>query len=812
MRPLDPSRRSAGVLEEVGTGQTERSNPSVLVRPDARLGDSWAETLAKLSTGKVGAASPLFERGQGLEKNRTARLLDYFETPTADWARLEVASAAAMELIRRSPARATRVELMTAIYRRLVEHGLEDVSPLRGASVEYLIDQLVRLGTLGRGTRGRWLYTITAPPEEVAFKLSDVGYFKDRLTDALTALRLDEPDAKLQLISLISKSAREAEGWPRYPVESRWPFLKAVALLSAEDQHRLVGALDALPQLRSYPLIDSTLLMLKGETPETWVQDFAPRLAGSCVYTVAAEGWHAAGGLGRVQQYHAAAMKKLVGEHARVATIEPFYRETARGKAIDYSDLPTPVQDRAKIEEFEVRVGGQNVKAEVFRGTNEYGIEVYLIRDVDQRLTRGCYAYDQNGTGSWQDFTEFFSRASLELVRRLEAKEKAARGAAYRPPAIIANDGQVAPLVPFFREAEKKDPQLDGAAVWMVTHTYRNRGIFDGGGGQQLLDRWQIPDELRPDFWRLGQLDVTCAGVRGADGASAVSAIHRDEVAHIDPWSEIIAITNGDNRRASSARFRELLGAADPAGDPERPTPKALVKAKGAAKAALGLDPEQVVISYSGRLVGEKAGMERAFTEKNIRDLVAKGAQVVIYGNVQAPEDSKALGRRLEALAQQLDEERQAHPERGLGRLVFRPEFGLADQIKLLAATDLQVQDSDRGTGAAEYTESDVTANGGLQLGPPWIEGIIQRQGMLLDREHPGVGNTLIPNDRSEGAYFKAMEWVVDQYHADPLQLAQWQSESVPLSRPLDALLTGAEYLRQLDRVLGRLAEKKSGQ
>ncbi|OGQ17647.1 MAG: hypothetical protein A2138_16140 [Deltaproteobacteria bacterium RBG_16_71_12] len=167
---------------------------------------------------------------------------------------------------------------------------------------------------------------------------------------------------------------------------------------------------------------------------------------------------------------------------------------------------------------------------------------------------------------------------------------------------------------------------------------------------------------------------------------------------------------------------------------------------------------------------------------------------MVLYGNVQAFPQSKKLWDDL--LRLQKDIEGEGLP----GKLVLRSGWGVAEQRQLLAATDVQVQDSDRGTGAAEYTEADVSANGGLQMGPPWIEGIINRQGVLVDRSAPGTGNTLIAADASPDAYLESLTWAIERFHDGTLP--QWQATSVKLSRNLEALLTSSEYLRQLDRVL----------
>ena len=250
--------------------------------------------------------------------------------------------------------------------------------------------------------------------------------------------------------------------------------------------------------------------------------------------------------------------------------------------------------------------------------------------------------------------------------------------------------------------------------------------------------------------------------MRWGEGANAVSAVHRDEVAYIDPDARLVAITNGDNRLASrsvfNSIFHELFGENT---DDEQPTGDEIRAVKQEAKKRLGLNPGQIVISYSGRLVPEKAGRSRAFTNENIEALVKGGAQVIIYGNVQGSEDSKAMYRDLKELEGRLDEAKKEKPEEYPGRLIVRTGWGLSEQIELLAATDVQVQDSDRGTGASEYTEADISANGGLQFSPPWIEGIISRQGIVADRSEPGSGNTVIPYADSPQSYLEALMWLV---------------------------------------------------
>jgi hypothetical protein len=122
----------------------------------------------------------------------------------------------------------------------------------------------------------------------------------------------------------------------------------------------------------------------------------------------------------------------------------------------------------------------------------------------------------------------------------------------------------------------------------------------------------------------------------------------------------------------------------------------------------------------------------------------------------------------------------------------------------MLAAADVQVQDSDLLTGAAEYTEADISANGGLQFGPTWAEGIIQRQGIILDYSTPGFGNTVIPVNDTPQAYLDAMLRLARLFKEEHEKFTVYQANSIRLSRILEASITGAEYARLFSQAIGR--------
>jgi len=82
-------------------------------------------------------------------------------------------------------------------------------------------------------------------------------------------------------------------------------------------------------------------------------------------------------------------------------------------------------------------VGGKPVETIVYSGrTRETGIPIFLIRDKASHYVKMLYFYGGEYT-SWEDFSEFFSRAALKLIVMEEEKERERLGAEYRPPLCI---------------------------------------------------------------------------------------------------------------------------------------------------------------------------------------------------------------------------------------------------------------------------------------------------------------------------------------------------------------------------------------
>ncbi|MFH1846780.1 MAG: hypothetical protein ABH869_04410 [Candidatus Omnitrophota bacterium] len=673
-----------------------------------------------------------------------------------------------------------------------------------------------------------------------------------------------------------------------FPVEARYPIKKAVALLSAKYQEQLVDILTGkkAEEYRNQILIDDILAMLD-ETKQIkdWVKVHAAELKGRTLWEISPEIWHEAGGLARVMQYHGTGIMKLLKDSdVRFKQLEAQYeyRIGANGEpvSLDYTkDLTHSIKPETleKVFEFKVTVNGKEVDVIVNKGINDLGIEDYLIKDVQpdghSYYCHSLYNYkDTNDRGkdhlpTWEEFSVFFSKATLEFQRWYAKKEKQeieAKEEKWKAPVFHTNDSQVALFnvyakIELNRQLREKENNpsfeieqvLQEALFAFTTHTYRNRKDYklEGGYGDKILDLMEIPHEYRELFahkvngWQ-EVYDIASAGLRFSDWQGCVSRAHRNDVEKYDNWVnksekrslkelvkrflvkvKLIAVTNADNRQETAKYFRKFLREINSDIDVEHPDPKEILEAKKKAKKALRLaenqefystfksesldlfnilDENMPVVAYSGRLVPEKAGRQRAFTDENIKRLLRKGVQVVIYGNRQTNDGrSTRLYDDMKRLVYEIKEE-QGNGRRYDGRLIFVPRFSLDDQRRLLAATDIIVLDSDKATEACGYTEVDASACGALVLASYRDgvgEGIIKAQGIPIDLAITGIGNTLIPKGENPEDYYEILEKVLNM----PIdKRAEYQLTSLKLSRILEATATSGEYLRQFSQAIAR--------
>ncbi|MDP2912612.1 MAG: glycogen/starch synthase, partial [Candidatus Omnitrophota bacterium] len=721
--------------------------------------------------------------------------------------------------------------------------------------------------------------------------------WKALLVELRHILRPNRPDAKnlFRFLNLCTQNPNPIFGNPhRYPTESRYPVLRAVALLgrvSKEKLKELLGHPDNAYMLAN-PIVDSILLMLNG-IPKDWLAAQAPEIQGRRVWEVSPELWHAGGGLGRVKQFEGIAMKEfLKSARTPFCHVEPYYhyaknRLTGERQRVDYSrvlgikDDAPPEEKPREVFRIPVEVGNDTATAVCYRAINEHGIETFLIKgfkkgqDIEKDVpyyTPMLYEYDSwygpdgkynpNHGLTRDEFAYFLSAASLELIKRVEESARFANEKAWRPPIMHFSDGQLG-FAPYLKKTRyANDPVLEGAFVAFTTHTYFNRQAFKQKFAQEVPEQtyllrpsgishddemkyFQHHMDLSENPWdRFASVsDYSSAGIRSADWVNGVSAEHVRRLLQLgyDTWGiwanvvDLVAVTNGDVRELTAARFRQAMRqACGDDVDVEEPTSGQVAGAKRRSKEMLNedygtnFDPGLPVLSYSGRGVDEKAGRHRALSDYNIEEMVKMGAQVVIGCNVQASPDIVGEWERLEAY---LLSEKEKDPVKYKGAFILMRNIDITVQRSILAASDFQVQDSDPVTEAAGFSEADISACAGIEIAPPWREGILQMQGVRMNLNILGEGNCLIPEievsesdfpklrrpydsnmNKSVGdAYLdiirKALS-IGDTMEDTMKRLAHYQATSVRLSRVLEARLTVAEYMRQWSKAIAARAGK----
>jgi glycogen synthase len=430
----------------------------------------------------------------------------------------------------------------------------------------------------------------------------------------------------------LSEARRTEEDWAKPlmesgPVEALHPVLKAISLLDDVEETRLLEELTAAvtrdAALADRPLVDGILLMT-GRIPAKWAKVHG--IAYQRVYHLSAEGrkvW--AGGLGPVQVFHSDAEREITRDSTvDIVDIEPDYthRRTADGLVPAEGVPPSTPLVPTDEPSFDVDVVFEDrpVKIRVRPMKGPEGNPVYLWRDNPEGeafYTKQLYDYRGGGDNpaSWEDFTAFFSVASLAIIAHLEESRARVLGTAWRPPVIHGNDAQTAMVNVLVAEAvaggnaraeslAQKVPFFKPLARWIArsfkTHTYGNRQGYTWGRPKDHFSRLSflsgIPDwdhnRLMAYFTRTGPEstgypDVTSAGIAATPGhAQGVARKHAwDVMRKYDDPHRVVGITNGANLEWSAGLFRQFLkraGGADV--DQHRPTAEQVRNAKSLAK------------------------------------------------------------------------------------------------------------------------------------------------------------------------------------------------------------------------------------
>ncbi|MDD5226443.1 MAG: PEP/pyruvate-binding domain-containing protein, partial [Candidatus Omnitrophica bacterium] len=373
-----------------------------------------------------------------LETSRANKLWEGIHERNPDWQRMNALLSLFLGFGKRA---VSQQEVVAAAFQVMRDQGL----PIEGNGVLSLLNRLAELGLIKKDSGN---FRLAVHPRIVAVKADDPFYIKRELKEAMSS-----PE---ELERIIRDYSKVTSLWPLYPIESRWPVLRAAALLDQEDQEALVRFLnDREAAFGTDELVDSILLMFKGKSTDGWLKKYAPHLMGRTIYYDSPETVLLAGGLGRVGQFHTSAAFRLAGKDAEIVLREPRYHfrllaDNETEEPLDYANAPKPVRDLRLFRKFNVTVRGKTVPAKAFVGTAPDGMKVYLI-DGGDYYTRLLYRYDNAAKGwvSYSDFVEFFTRADIELTRILEEERQAAGGDPAKAPVIWVNDGQMGPAAAY---------------------------------------------------------------------------------------------------------------------------------------------------------------------------------------------------------------------------------------------------------------------------------------------------------------------------------------------------------------------------
>ncbi|MDE2010286.1 MAG: phosphotransferase [Candidatus Omnitrophica bacterium] len=194
---------------------------------------------------------------------------------------------------------------------------------------------------------------------------------------------------------------------------------------------------------------------------------------------------------------------------------------------------------------------------------------------------------------------------------------------------------------------------------------------------------------------------------------------------------------------------------------------------------------------YSGRWVEEKAGRSRAHSYDVLRRGLEYGIFYVVLGNEQSNEKSRQLVHEMRTDAQDLNNKDLA------GKIVFKSSFALDEQVLLLMALDMQMQDSDMEngtdpviiTGAAESTESETW----MHAGSVALHGFIQLIKAPLNRLARRGANPVIM-DEGKDSYARLYKWLKDVHTSG--EIINYHMDGFYHFRTTDVIITAAAYAR----------------
>ena len=705
-------------------------------------------------------------------------------------------------------------------------------------------------------------------PRQLALWSKDVDLIKNDLQQALNEQKNYIGDLKQgPLMKLMGEYNSYIEADEFRPTEAKSPVLIAFTLLAKADQDDVLNILLDPKITHLNALADAVALAFAADRlGADWVLERFPELIGRKIIIVTPELSTFAGGLGRVMKFFTASLKKFGLD---VLVIEGRYSSKVKlvdGRptleSFDYKNVPVQINDLKDGKSYEIIYQGRYRKVETSEGTNVDQVPIVQLGDggwsqpnpgEDSEkglITKALYAYDMPWIGvpkSFVDFSIFFSKSALDYIIMDAVKDLREKGMEhFRAPVLFIQDGQALLtgflLKEFYIDRDPTpsrdvtDPTKRNLLIQDMkyvarlmydaietTHTYFNTGSQgDLQGIRNRLLQEGIKEEhlhyfLRRSPWGNIALDMSSPGLRTGipTGVAAKHAYDRSR----QEFKTVVGISNGDFLDYSGEFFNKTLKALYPdfEGEYWEVTRDMLTAIKNEAKKNLSgelgveISPDLPLIGMAQRGVDEK-GWLHVFTQDNVLEAIKKGNLIALV-NAQAYDESRKLVDTLESIRKEADRLHALDPATYKGRFIVRP-YDANLQRKTLVALDAQIHAPKLNTGANEMTETNVLRNGGINITPAYLEGMVQAgisfrlpQKPLSERIIPGeysLGTTLVNNgdEASDWLYsiLRVQELFFDRDGSGRSVLGEAQLLALQVSRTLSYDVTTGDYLRLVQK------------
>ena len=330
-----------------------------------------------------------------------------------------------------------------------------------GISIELLVTYLEQLGFIAQEPKANEYaparYGLAVEPEIIALWAKDSLFVEDNfntLFDKDGAIK-DESE----MLSFLKKYTLLCSDFPLSVIETPQVFLRAVLMLSPLNRASLVRwLLNKFPEDNFDPerplLGDAILLMLrKIKDLDKYAKNRFKSLSEGrrTIYIVTPEYTCLAGGLGRVLQYLARALKEMGFD---VWIVEPYYlysKEVIEQKIpkenrrrIAYGELPLPLRvEREPAFVINETIQMKEETVNVFEARDDQDVGHLVLRDKRDFFTQILH-HDGDGEEyptKWQDW-EFLTKAADRAIDCRESGLKKKYGSCWRPPVIFGQDGQ----------------------------------------------------------------------------------------------------------------------------------------------------------------------------------------------------------------------------------------------------------------------------------------------------------------------------------------------------------------------------------